>query len=98
CARHARRHTSPRALRGVVPNGRDDAAAALWLDSLLLLSREQEREAGLTRNDYFSLWQAQRYAKFTDDATVEHRSRRVGSSSASLVTVSLPLRRFLRSS
>jgi len=46
-----------------------------------MLSREQEREAGLTRNDYFSLWQAQRYAKFTDDATAEHRFRRVGSSS-----------------
>jgi hypothetical protein len=57
----------------------------------------QEREAGLTRNDYFSLWQAQRYAEFTDDATAEHRSRRVGFSSAFLVTVSLPLRRFLRS-
>ena len=33
----------------------------------LLLSREQEREAGLTRNDYFSLWQAQGYAKSADE-------------------------------
>jgi hypothetical protein len=34
-----------------------------------LLSREQEREAGLTRNDYFSLWQAQGYAKSAYEAT-----------------------------
>jgi hypothetical protein len=26
-------------------------------DLSFLLSREQEREAGLARNDYFSLWQ-----------------------------------------
>jgi hypothetical protein len=38
---------------------------------------EQEREAGLTRNDYFSLWQAQRYAKFRDDATRKPRGPRL---------------------
>jgi hypothetical protein len=64
---------SLRALRGVVPDGRDDAAAALCLESLLLLSREQERDAGLTRNDYFSLWRAQGYAKFAGGATGEQR-------------------------
>jgi hypothetical protein len=36
---------------------------------------EQEREAGLTRNDYFSLWQAKRYAKFRDGATTKQRGR-----------------------
>jgi hypothetical protein len=30
---------------------------------------EQEREAGLTRNDYFSLWQAGDYDTFADVAT-----------------------------
>jgi len=33
---------------------------------------EQEREAGPTRNDYFSLWRAQGYATLTDDATRKH--------------------------
>ena len=67
--------TTRRAPRGGVPTG-----LVMWLllsgSTLYYCSvEEQEREAGLTRNDYFSLWQAQLYAKFRDDATKKHRRR-----------------------
>jgi len=63
--------------RAVVPNGARscDATAVLILDSLLLLSREQNREAGLARNDYISLWQTKGY-KFANRAARKHRGRR----------------------
>jgi hypothetical protein len=62
----------------LVATGRDpDGTAALLLDLSLLLSREQEREAGLARNDYFSLWQPEGYADLavrttTDDRLASH--------------------------
>jgi hypothetical protein len=67
--------TTRRALRSLAPN-----RPIIWLllsgSTLYYCSvEEQEREAGLTRNDYFSLWQVQGYAKFRDDATRRYRRR-----------------------
>jgi hypothetical protein len=41
---------------------------ALRLDYLCGSVEEQEREAGLTRNDYFSLWRGLGYAESVEDA------------------------------
>jgi hypothetical protein len=42
-------------------------------DVSLLLSREQERGAGLARNDYFSLWQPEGYADLAVPTTANNR-------------------------
>jgi hypothetical protein len=85
--------TGRHAHRLAVPNRRDpDATAALLLDLSFTLSREQEREAGLARNDYFSLWQPEGYTRLAVTESGTNRGRQPGTGDALIEAESRPQR------